>query len=63
MDGGAEGDSSDERLSEIHQAALNQDLFEDTETSNVIQDSVGSTVDTNNNEGTAQFNQAFAFLE
>ena len=53
MDGGAAGDLSDERLSEIHQAALNQDLFEDTEASNVIQDIIGSTVDTNNNEGTA----------
>ena len=68
-DGGVVGDnyqSSSERLSEKHQAELNRDLFEDTDASinNVIQDIAQTTEDTTtNNEGTTQFNQAFAFLE
>ena len=46
------------------QVELNQDLLlEDTETSNVFQDNVATTIDETNNEGTVQFNQAFAFLE
>ena len=46
------------------QVELNQDLLlEDTETSNLLQDNVATTVDETNNEGTVQFNQAFAFLE
>ena len=46
------------------QVELNQDLLlEDTETSNLLQDDVATTVDETNNEGTVQFNQAFAFLE
>ena len=46
------------------QVELNQDLLlEDTETSHLLQDNVATTVDETNNEGTVQFNQAFAFLE
>lgn len=46
------------------QVELNQDLLlEDSETSNLLQDNVATTVDETNNEGTVQFNQAFAFLE
>ena len=65
-DNDQDDEDSDEILlnSSNLQVELNQDLLlEDTETSNFLQDNVATTVDESNNEGTVQFNQAFAFLE